>query len=910
MKKIYILRLCLKPKFWSLLLMTAFFSAMTLTLVAQKHQKVMSIDEWNAQQSPLEEEQIVRATEQPTAIIEKSLTGFTFFSDRMSFEAASCPSLTFEDFEGGCIDHIPGLSLLDASTNMGCVTPGYIEPGIAFSVDNPFPRNPAFTNIALLLNFVSPFYDLNNDNAYFNLVIDFTNGGATSVGMDLRHHTASILPVLPVTLEIYDANGLLGTTTASSTYSGSFWGFNSSTPVTRIIIKETNPGPGFNWQGVDNIAFGNCCTTLTGDNLGSPVPAFGTGTYTCGTQQTSTATMGMAGTIGTDYKIGSVEIDITHTFDADLEITLVSPMGTTLNLSSDNGGSSNNYTSTVFMDGNPNITTGSAPFTGTFEAEGGTFATTFAGQSIMGDWKLEVCDDASGDTGTLNDFKITFCQIPVSCVTADEAPMIDTPCPGDIILCGAQNVSWTEPTATDNCDIPTVTSNYSPGDYFGVGTHTVTYTFEDLAGLTASCSFDVVINPLPDAVISQSNLPQWCQGIKQLTAKVLNDGDLTPPISIDWSTGASGEIISVSANGTYSVTITDGNGCKSVYSTIVNEDASDLLSAYTIIAKDNVKMYQSEVFGGGVGVINSDETRVYDNSGIWTFLRADMSNVTIDGSSFVNNTVDADYTAGLPMFLSNPYYDNNNVTVAPNTTMTLTGNHYGKILVRSGATLKIDNPNIYIKDLRTESNATISFLQPTKMRIKKRMNIGQMNTINSTYYKSIIYVDKCAIHQGSGVTVNIYARGGLNVSDSGATLTTYMTGLFISDRSVSSDDNVIWDWNTNTCFATPAPLSQDDSRDDKEATGIVKEKTAGDRGLNIYPNPTSGLLNIDLGEYQGESVDVNIYDPVGRVVWSKHINKVESNVIQAKLFGNQNQLYMLSVKTDKDVKTKLFVLNK
>ena len=499
-------------------------------------------------------------------------------------------------------------------------------------------------------------------------------------------------------------------------------------------------------------------------------------------------------------------------------------------------------------------------------------------------------------------------------VTDDTPPILETGCPDDITRCGAQNISWTPPTASDNCGIVSAVSNYNPGDYFDVGSYTVTYTFYDDAGLSVSCSFDITVNPLPDATISQLNLGYWCQGVKGLAVKIFNYPDLTPPITFAWSNGlGSASAVTAPANGTYYVTVTDGNGCQSILSTVVNEDLSTLLSAYTIIGDKGTKMYESEVQSGGVGAIDADETRIFENTSIWTFLRADMSGVTIDGTSFVNSTIDADYSAPLPIFLSNPYYDNNNVTVAPNTTMTLSGSHYGNIIIKHGATVNIANNNIYVKYLRTENNVTINFLQPTNMRIKKKMNIGEMNVINSAFYKSVIYVsDNCSIHQGSYITVNIFAQENINVNDSGSTLTTYMTGLFISNNRVSSDYYVIWNWNLNTCNNSGImPLStQDDSGDDKEATGIAKEKTAGDRGLNIYPNPTSGLLNIDLGEYQGESVDINIYDPVGRVVWSKHINKVESNVIQAKLFGNQNQLYMLSVKTDKDVKTKLFALNK
>jgi len=124
----------------------------------------------------------------------------------------------------------------------------------------------------------------------------------------------------------------------------------------------------------------------------------------------SDATSTSMGTIGVDADIDNVTVDLSHTFTGDLDITLISPVGTMLDLTSDNGGGGDNFTSTVFRDGAPNITTGTAPFTGEFQAEGGTFAATYDGEAIAGDWTLSIFDDANGDTGTLNSWSIGFCD--------------------------------------------------------------------------------------------------------------------------------------------------------------------------------------------------------------------------------------------------------------------------------------------------------------------------------------------------------------------------------------------------------------------------------------------------------------------------------------------------------------------
>jgi subtilisin-like proprotein convertase family protein len=169
-------------------------------------------------------------------------------------------------------------------------------------------------------------------------------------------------------------------------------------------------------------------TTITGDNLGAPVGP------DAGDLTESVATSSLTGTIGTDYTISNVTLDITHTWVADLDISLVAPDGTSLDLSSDNGGSGDNYTNTQFEDDGPDgdIIFGSAPFTGVFTPEDATFADAFDGVDVNGSWTLVIFDDANGDGGTLNNFQITFAP-PPSCiepanltasnVTADEADL-------------------------------------------------------------------------------------------------------------------------------------------------------------------------------------------------------------------------------------------------------------------------------------------------------------------------------------------------------------------------------------------------------------------------------------------------------------------------------------------------------
>jgi subtilisin-like proprotein convertase family protein len=119
----------------------------------------------------------------------------------------------------------------------------------------------------------------------------------------------------------------------------------------------------------------------------------------------------------------NVRVRLNHTFDADLDIFLVGPDGTVVELSTDNGGSGDNYGSgpndctgafTVFDDAAATpVTAGSAPFLGTFRPEGALAA--FNSKPINGVWKLRITDDFSSDTGVLGCWQLEITSKPFVC---------------------------------------------------------------------------------------------------------------------------------------------------------------------------------------------------------------------------------------------------------------------------------------------------------------------------------------------------------------------------------------------------------------------------------------------------------------------------------------------------------------
>ena len=77
---------------------------------------------------------------------------------------------------------------------------------------------------------------------------------------------------------------------------------------------------------------------------------------------------------------------------------------------------------------------------------------------------------------------ISGCPADTTVYSEDENP-----------LSCAQEVSWIEPTASDNCELTNFTSNMNPGDEFPLGKTTVTYIATDASGNSSTCSFKVIV---------------------------------------------------------------------------------------------------------------------------------------------------------------------------------------------------------------------------------------------------------------------------------------------------------------------------------------------------------------------------------------------------------------------------------
>lgn len=167
----------------------------------------------------------------------------------------------------------------------------------------------------------------------------------------------------------------------------------------------------------------NAVFAQTFNGTGGPIPDDGTPV------DFPITVSGLPGSIDTTtFGLEGICINITHTWDEDLDISLIAPDGTEVLLTSANGGSGDNYTNTCFNNSAPvSIMAGSAPFTGFYRPQG-DLSIINNNQDPNGIWILHIRDTYPfADQGTLHNWSITFGNnpaVPVLHFTSSNLPIM------------------------------------------------------------------------------------------------------------------------------------------------------------------------------------------------------------------------------------------------------------------------------------------------------------------------------------------------------------------------------------------------------------------------------------------------------------------------------------------------------
>ncbi|HLL55466.1 MAG TPA: choice-of-anchor D domain-containing protein, partial [Myxococcaceae bacterium] len=167
------------------------------------------------------------------------------------------------------------------------------------------------------------------------------------------------------------------------------------------------------------VLMGILCVPWTAQAFAPAFPPGADGTRTTWTQSSPTPIPDVS-TVSTTINVSGlpsqawdvdVQTFITHTWNADLYITVTSPQGTTVVLSGNNGGSADNvFNGTLWDDSASQPVTHntfiSGSVKGTLIPQGKMGA--FIGENPNGTWRLTVSDQAGADVGTIHSWGVTI----------------------------------------------------------------------------------------------------------------------------------------------------------------------------------------------------------------------------------------------------------------------------------------------------------------------------------------------------------------------------------------------------------------------------------------------------------------------------------------------------------------------
>ncbi|MBW8050657.1 MAG: T9SS type A sorting domain-containing protein, partial [Cytophagales bacterium] len=219
----------------------------------------------------------------------------------------------------------------------------------------------------------------------------------------------------------------------------------------------------------------------------------------------------------------------------------------------------------TFCDGNSVILTSSAAASYSWSTGAATQSITV---SVSGSYSVTVTD-GNGCSGTSAPTSVTVNPNPAAPIISAGGPA--TFCQGDSVTLtssAAFSYLWSTSATTQSINVT------------ASGSYTVTIT--DINGCSAaSAPTSVTVNPNPAVpVITTSGPTSFCVGDSiTLTS--------SPENSYLWSTGAAAQSITVSTNGSYSVTVTDINSCSSTSaptSVTVNPLPTAVLSSSTNVS--------------------------------------------------------------------------------------------------------------------------------------------------------------------------------------------------------------------------------------------------------------------------------------------------------------------------------------
>ncbi|OIQ36625.1 MAG: hypothetical protein BM555_02375 [Crocinitomix sp. MedPE-SWsnd] len=476
----------------------------------------------------------------------------------------------------------------------------------------------------------------------------------------------------------------------------------------------------------------------------------------------------------------------------------------------------------------------------------------------------------------------------VSNVTVEDniPPVID--CLADISVttntagCAAI-VTWTTPTATDNCGAVIMVSSHNSGDTFPLGTTTVTYSATDGSSNGSVCTFDVIVTS--DLAVAATQVDVLCFGDTTGSIDITVTGG-TAPYTYDWDNDGTGDfddtedLINIGA-GTYIGQLMDDNGCTDGGTVTINEPAT---------AIDATILTQTDVTCGGTdGAIDIQTT---GGTGAYTF---DWDN---DGTGDFDDTEDL---AGLDIGDfelivqdANMCPDTVNVTLVNIGAATVTGVSVDPTC-NGGADGTIDvtvtgGTAPYTYDWDTDGTGDFDDNEDLIALSAGTYNVSVMDAGGCITLLAVTLTDPAGMTLSSVITHELAGSDGeIDLTVSGGT--SPYTYDWDNDGTGDTDDTE----DLTGLIAGTYTVEVADANGCTETLVVTVNSQLSiadaDFSYSVYPNPTNGMVTIDI-EGNPLNASINILSLDGKLIQSTSVNQEK---IKLDLNGLSKGIYIIEL---------------
>jgi hypothetical protein len=124
----------------------------------------------------------------------------------------------------------------------------------------------------------------------------------------------------------------------------------------------------------------------------------------------------------------------------------------------------------------------------------------------------------------------------------------------------------------------------------------------------------------------------------------------------------------------------------------------------------------------------------------------------------------------------------------------------------------------------------------------------------------------------------------------------------------AANSNVLLRWKVTSDYENN--LYIDDINISAAGSSSVHNETDLSSLISVYPNPTSGNLNIAVNSAGNTTAEISIYNIIGTAVYDKTLSAGEKKNILLDLSAQASGIYILKIKTPEGVGTKKIVINK